>query len=127
MRPEPLLALPAPLPAPALPAPAVPVLLAGRPVAPPRLEAEQRFAALINRAGQLPGAQLVFRMPARPGSGYREVAAFAAGRPPSRQVTLVTLAEDGATIAIAPSDPALAPYDGLARSFAGLIDRWGLN
>lgn len=84
----------------------------------------ERFDGLIERAIALSGARLVFRIPARPGSGYREIAAVARRSAADPSVTLLTLAEDGSTVAIAPVDPDLAIFHGLARSFTQVMDRW---
>lgn len=83
-----------------------------------------RFDGLIERAVSDAHACLVFRIPARPGSGYREIAALTARKGATPAVTLVTLGEDGATVSVAPDDPALALFTGLARSYADLMQHW---
>ncbi len=108
---------PSPLPVPALPAPET----GSGPV-----ERMSRFDGLIERTMAEAGARLVFRVPAHPGSGYSEIAALTRRNARRRSVTLVTLGADGATIAVAPVDPALEPFRGLARSFAALEERWAL-
>lgn len=85
---------------------------------------DNRFEGVIARALADAGAHLVFRIPARPGSGYREIAALSGGPDGRRSVTLVTLGEDGATIAVGPADPDLAVFHGLARSYTSVMDRW---
>lgn len=82
------------------------------------------FDGLIERAISDAGALLVFRVPARPGTAWREVAALAGKREGRAAVTLLALKDDGATVSIAPDDPELAVYAGLAHSWADVMTSW---
>lgn len=111
------------MPRPTLPVLALPAPETGNDAA----MSTDRFDGLIQRAVAEAGARLVFRIPARPGSGYLEIAALARRSESASLVTLLTLGEDGATVAVAPADPDLAVFDGLARSFTRVMDHWTPN
>lgn len=83
-----------------------------------------RFDGLLARAVTDAGVHLVFRVPARHGSSWREVAALAGERGGRTAVTLLALKDDGATVSVAPDDPELAPYAGLAHAWADVMTRW---
>lgn len=85
---------------------------------------DEDFNVFIARAVRDAGVHLVFRVPVRPGTRWREVAALAGERNGHAAVALLALEDDGATMSIAPDDPDLAPYAGLARSWADLMTRW---
>lgn len=106
-----------------------PALTYSPPLALPSPEAfarKTRLDGLIERAVSDGGVHLVFRVPARPGSSWREVAALAGERGGKAAVTLLALTHDGATVLIAPDDPELEPYAGLAHSWADVMSRWAM-